>query len=66
MATAIIENTYYANGALKSNDKSKGSTIAHREGTVMYGVLTRACGKKPFDGGTVANPEAGVRAYFAR
>lgn len=66
MASAIIENTYYAAGTLKSNDKTKGNTIAHQQGTVMYGVLEKACGKKPFDAGAVNNPETAVRTYFAK
>jgi len=66
MSSAIIENTYYANGYLKSKDKTKGNTIAHREGTVMYGVLAKACGQKPFEGNMLVNPETAVRAYFAK
>jgi len=66
MASAIIENTYYVSGKLINNDKSKGNTIAHREGTVMYGVLEKACGKKPLEGNSLSNPESAVRAYFAK
>ncbi|MES2444176.1 MAG: surface-adhesin E family protein [Pseudomonadota bacterium] len=66
MASAIIQNSYYARGAFVSTDSTKGSTIAHREGTVMYGVLEKACGKKALEGNTLTNPESAVRAYFAK
>lgn len=66
MASAIAENSYYANGSLLNTDTTLGSTIAHNEGTVMYSVMEKVCGKKTFDGGSIAHPETAVRAYFAK
>lgn len=66
MSSAIIQNSYYARGAFMNTDNTAGNSIAHREGTVMYGVLATACGKKPLEEGTIANPEAAVRNYFSK
>jgi hypothetical protein len=66
MASAIIENTYYARGSFQSTDATKGSSIAHKDGTVMYGVLQMACGTKPLEAGSIASPETTVRNYFAK
>jgi hypothetical protein len=66
MSSTIVENTYYAGGSYQNNDATRGNTIAHKENTIMYSVLAQACGKRQIEQGTVANPEAAVRAYFAQ
>ena len=66
MSSAIVENSYYAGGSYQNNDTTRGNMIAHKENTIMYSVLAQACGKKAMEQGVVANPEAAVRAYFAK
>lgn len=66
MSSAIAENSYYADGSFKNTDSTLGSTLAHKEGTVMYASMEMVCGKKPFTGDSITNPETAVRAYFAK
>ncbi|MES2987155.1 MAG: surface-adhesin E family protein [Pseudomonadota bacterium] len=67
LASRIMQNSYYARGVFSNTDSTPSANIiAHREGTVMYGVLQTACGVRAMQAGTIANPEAHVRAYFAK
>lgn len=66
MSSQIVENNYYARGSFMNTDSTSGNSIAHKEGTVMYGVLQQVCGTKAMEPGSVNNPETAVRAYFAK
>lgn len=66
MSSAIVQNSYYARGTLMTSDDTPGNSIAHREGTVMYGVLEKACGKKALEPNSITNPEGTIRSYFAK
>lgn len=66
MSSQIVENNYYASGKFQSSDTTPGQMLTAKSGTLIYDVIEQACGKAVLQQDTVADPEAAVRAYFAK
>jgi hypothetical protein len=66
MSSAIVANTYYANGALLLNDTEPSPAMSHKAGTIIYSLLAQVCGEQPLDATRIDDPEGTARAYFKR
>ena len=65
MSSQSLLYNFYAGARLVATDNKSIDWTTHREGSIAYGILLTACGKRPYRGDPTSDPDGLSRRQFA-
>lgn len=64
MSSQIVSGRYFAAGKLLENNTTPGDMVTSNPGSIIYGTMMAACGKRDWQGAVTTNPEGVSRGKF--